>query len=108
MTQLILHVHEEVRGCRSVRWISIEYLSGIFHFGDVSIVVLAPYFLCKIVNVDPIVTGTNIAAVNEDGVKAVGELAEVCELAVDASIQRFDLFVDIFSREHQHDETVKQ
>lgn len=108
MSQLILDVHEEVRGCRSVRWISIEYLSCISHFRDISIVVLAPYLVCKIVNVDPIVTGADIAAVNENGMKAVGELAEICELAVDASIQRFDLFVDIFSREHQHDETFEQ
>ena len=72
MLQFIFNIHKEIRSCRSVRWISVEYLPGIFDFGDISIVVLAPYSFRKIVNVDPIVSGADIAAVNENRVKAVG------------------------------------
>ncbi len=74
----------------------LEYLLAVPDFCNITVVVFAPYILCKIVDIDPIMTEADRSPVNEDRLQAITKLTKVIELTSDAGGKILDLGVYIY------------
>jgi len=87
---LILDVNQKVWRGRIVGLL-LEYFLTVPNLGDIAIIIFTPDTLCEVVNVNPIVAKADGTAVNEDGLKAIGKITKVGELATDICGEILDL-----------------